>query len=67
MAENYDGGKLIYLLTQIEQTCEAVAGKRIGAKYGQERVKGYIAAAMAELQAETLAETAVRLEKDGQK
>lgn len=64
MPDSYDAGKVIYLLSLIDQTCEAIANKKINANYGHDRVKGYIAEAMQVLQAETIAETAVRLEAE---
>lgn len=64
MPKPLDDGKLIYLLNQIEQTCEATANKNINPSYGHERVKGYIQEALAELNAETLAQTTVRLEAE---
>ena len=63
MADKFDAGKIEYLLTQIEHTCEAAANKEINATYGHERVIGYIAEARAVLNTETLAQTTVRLEQ----
>ena len=63
MADQYDAGKIAYLLTQIEHTCEAVASKEILSQYGHERVKAYIAEARQALNVETLAQTVVRLGK----